>query len=270
LKDAEGSVIGLVGIGRDISDRKNADEEIRRLNTELEQRVIDRTAELEAAVHELETFSYSVSHDLRAPLRAINGFSLALVEDKADQLDEEGKSHLAHIIQSTKRMSKIVDDLLKLAKVTQVEMNREDVDLGKIAQSILEELRLAAPTREVEVSIESNMMIQADASLIRILMDNLLNNAWKFTSKRETAHIDVGKTVLEGKSVYYVHDDGAGFDMAYASRLFIAFQRLHNPSEFEGTGIGLATVGRIVKRHGGRVWARSVPGQGSTFYFMLG
>ena len=270
LKDNDGNIIGVVGIGRDISDRKEADEEIRRLNAELEERVLSRTAELEIAVRELETFSYSVSHDLRAPLRAINGFSLALLEDKADALDDEGKSHLNRIIQSTKRMSKIVDDLLKLSKVTQVEMSREEIDLGSVARSILDDFKMGAPERKVEVIIEAGMIVLGDTSLIRILMENLLNNAWKFTSKREMAHIEVGKTELEEKAVYYVQDNGAGFDMAYASRLFNAFQRLHTPAEFEGTGIGLATVGRIIKRHGGKVWALSAVDQGSTFYFMLG
>jgi PAS domain S-box-containing protein len=237
---------------------------------ELEERIQERTAQLEAANKELEAFSYSVSHDLRAPLRAIDGYSQALLEDYESVLDEMGKAYLQYVRQSSHQMSGLIDDLLRLSRIMRSNMNRTQVDMSAIATQIANELQEAQPERQVEFIIAPEMIVDADENLIRIVMQNLLNNAWKFTSRHPTALIEVGTVEQEdGAQAYFVSDDGAGFNMAYSNKLFAPFQRLHGVHEFEGTGIGLATVQRIIKRHSGRVWAEGAVEQGARFYFTL-
>jgi len=234
-----------------------------------EQRVIERTAQLKAANQELEAFAYSVSHDLRAPLRSIDGFSRALLQDYADRLDDPGQHYLQRIRAATQQMSQLIDDLLKLSRVTRSEMRREPVDLSALARAIAAELQATQPERQVEWSIAPRLVVNADAHLMRILLNNLMGNAWKFTAKHSTAKIELGTTQQDSQPVYFVRDDGAGFDITYVDKLFGAFQRLHSANEFEGTGIGLATVQRIVHRHGGRVWAKGAVEQGAAVYFTL-
>lgn len=263
FKDAEGLVV--TAAIRDISNRRKSEEM-------LEQQRIEMTrsnAELDAANRELEAFSYSVSHDLRAPLRSIDGFSLALLEDYADKLDAEGKKNLERVRAATQRMGALIDDLLSLARVTRSGMKLEKMNLSAVASEVTDKLKESQPGRRIELRIEEGLETTADPSLLRIALENLLGNAWKFTAKKPLSHIEFGKTRDNGTPAYFVRDDGAGFDPAYAERLFGAFQRLHSTSEFPGTGIGLATVQRIVHRHGGKIWAESAVGQGATFYFTL-
>jgi PAS domain S-box-containing protein len=243
----------------DISERKRAEEEICR-----------RGQLIEAANKELESFSYSVSHDLRAPLRSIDGFSQALLEDCAGLLNEQGKDHLNRIRAASQRMGQLIDDLLDLAHTARHEVRHEPVDLSALALGVADEVRKIWPGRQVELVVAPGLRAQGDPGLLRIVFDNLLGNAWKFTSKQERATIEVGALSHDGTTAYFVRDNGAGFDMAYADKLFGAFQRLHAMTEYPGTGIGLATVQRIVARHGGLVWAEGQVGQGATFYFTLG
>jgi PAS domain S-box-containing protein len=253
----------LLGIGVDISERKKAEQEIILFNELLEEKVRERTKELEA-------FSYSVSHDLRAPLRSIEGFSLALVEDYLDQLDDQAKDYIARIRRATEIMGELIDDMLKLSRITRTEIDKADINISSIALTVVDELRRAHPDRLVKVTIPDSLTDYADSRLIKIVLENLLGNAWKFTGKKTDAEIEFGVTQQGGKNVYFVRDNGTGFDMEYVDKIFAPFQRLHNIEEFPGTGIGLATVRRIISRHGGTVWAESVPDQGATFYFTLG
>jgi signal transduction histidine kinase len=246
-------------------ERRAAEEQMTALN----QRLARDNAELDAVNRELESFSYSVSHDLRAPLRAIDGFSQALNEDYADRLDAEGQGYLKRVRQAAQRMGMLIDDLLRLAHVTRSEVVREEVDLTDMAGKVLQELQGAAPERHVVTTIAPGLKALADGRLMRVVFDNLLGNAWKFTSRRDPAQIELGVETIEGQRTYYVRDNGAGFDMTYAGKLFGAFQRLHDSTDFPGTGVGLATVQRVIRKHGGRVWAQARPDQGATFYFTL-
>jgi signal transduction histidine kinase len=241
-------------------------DERRRVGTEIQ----GVNAELSAANKELEAFSYSVSHDLRSPLRSIDGFSHALLEDCADKLDDAGKNYLNRIRAATQRMGMLIDDLLNLSRLSRAEMRKQDLDISALAYSIADELQRVQPERQIELRIEDGLKATADPGLLRVVLENLLNNAWKFTSKHASARIEFGMTSTDGTSAFFVRDDGAGFDPAYADRLFGAFQRLHAMSEFAGTGVGLATVQRIIHRHGGRIWAESALDRGTTFYFTLG
>ena len=250
---------------RDITERKHAEEAVQRQGDELTR----SNAELTATNRELESFSYSVSHDLRAPLRSISGFTTALLEDFGDSLNAEARDHLRRVRLATERMGTLIDDLLNLSRLARAKMTVGPVDLSDMAKRIAFELQKTQPERLAEFRIEDGLQAMADPHLMRIAFENLLGNAWKFTSKRERALIELGKAEGNGTPAYFVRDNGAGFDPAYKDRLFGAFQRLHNASEFPGTGIGLATVERIILRHGGRIWAEGGVEQGATFHFTL-
>ena len=260
-----GDDIYFTGLVRDITQRRQAEGHIQRLNEDM--RV--RTVALEAVNKELEAFSYSVSHDLRAPLRAIDGFSQVLLEDHAVVLDIEGRGHLQRIRTAAQHMGVLIDDLIRLSRVTRSEILIQEVDMSELAADIARELRMREPQHRVELTIEAKLQVRGDARLLRIALENLLNNAWKFTRGRDPAHIAFGRTQHNGQPAYFVQDDGAGFDVAYADKLFGVFQRLHDAREFPGTGIGLATAQRVIHKHGGRIWAQSVPDKGATFYFMF-
>lgn len=257
-------------IAGEIAERRRAEEEVRTLNTALEERVALRTAELEAAVGDIESFSYSVSHDLRAPLRHIASFSQILQEDHAHQLDAEARDYLNRISRGAIRMGQLIDELLDLSRIGRAPLNRTQVDLSAMAREVVDELSEAYPERTVAVTIPSGIRGWADPLLVRVVLQNLLDNAWKYTGRSPEAAIAFGETEKEGEPVYFVADNGAGFDMEYADKLFGPFQRLHTDAEFEGTGIGLATVRRIIERHGGRIWAKSEVNRGATFFFTLG
>jgi PAS domain S-box-containing protein len=265
LRDKGGKLRGFGKVTRDITNRKKEEEQLRVQRTELAQ----KNTQLSAANKDMESFSYSVSHDLRTPLRTIDGFSHALLEDCSDKLDEESKDYLKRIRAATQRMGALIDDLLSLSRLTRLPMRVSTVDISTLANSVANELKLAQPGRDIDLQITPGLQATADSGLLRVVFQNLLSNAWKFTSKKTSAHISCGQTNVDGKNAFFVRDDGAGFDPAYAGRLFGAFQRLHGMTEFEGTGVGLATVQRIVHRHNGRIWAESAVDKGATFYFTL-
>lgn len=283
LRDDSGRVVAGIMVMRDITMRRAAEQALQRAHEQLELRVEERTRELaeankalearseelQQAGKELESFSYSVSHDLRAPLRSIDGFSLAILEDCADSLDEQGRDYLARVRAATQRMARLIDDLLKLSRVGRHEIRRRPVDLSLLAHRVVEELQLATPGRIVDVQIDDGILVDGDPQLLRIVMDNLIGNAWKFTENREVARIRIGTTENGGSHCIYVADNGAGFNMKYAGKLFAPFQRLHTEAQFPGTGIGLATVQRIISRHGGKIWAHAEPDNGATFYLIL-
>ncbi len=260
----------LAAMLEDVSDRVRAQEELRRLNAELEQRVETRTSQLETANRELEAFAYSISHDLRAPLRALDGFSEILAEDYAGVLDGEGLRHLARIRSAAQKMGQLIDALLALSRLSRQDLAFDAVDLSRLALRLGDHLRLADPGRHVELTVQPGCRAVTDAQLAEVLLGNLLDNAWKFTAGRDPAHILVGSLQADGETAFFVRDDGAGFDPAYAGKLFQPFQRLHAAEDYPGTGIGLASVRRIVSRLGGRCWAEGAVDGGATFFFTLG
>jgi PAS domain S-box-containing protein len=259
VRSAGGEIIGASQLSRDISELKRMQEEL-----------LHAKGSLEAANRELEAFSYSVAHDLRSPLRSIDGFSQALLEDCADQLDEDGRKYLRFVRESAQLMAQLIDDILTLSRVTRSEFQREEVDMTALAGAAVARLERRESGRRVEVAIQEGLTAVGDPALLTVVFDNLIGNAWKFTGKRDRARVEFGAEPRAGEQVFFVRDNGAGFDMAYVGKLFGVFQRLHAAHEFEGTGVGLATVQRIIHRHGGRVWAEGEVGAGATFYFTLG
>jgi len=251
---------------RDITGREKAEEEVRGLNKDLEHHI----RQLEESNKELDAFSYSVSHDLRSPLRSIDGFGRALVEDYSGKLDDEGRDYLERIRGATQRMSQLIDDLLKLSRVARMEANRETVDLSAIAADIAGRLRKNHPERPVQFVIAEGLAASGDERLLTVVLENIVANAWKFSEKKPQAVIEFGVTSVQGEPAYFVKDNGAGFDMAFADKLFNPFQRLHHAAEYSGTGVGLATVKRIINRHGGRVWIEGEVDKGTTVFFTLG
>jgi PAS domain S-box-containing protein len=259
IRDASGRIILSIGMVHDITERKRAEEELR------------RNAEQLAAINkELESFSYSISHDLRAPLRTIKSFSGILLEEYSSKLDAEGEGFLKRIMGGTDKMSELIDDMLSLSKISRQEMNPHEIDLSAIVGAIINELRQSEPGRKVEVAIAEELKAYGDSRLMNIALSNLIGNAWKYSSKAANARIDFGTIEKNGEMLYYVRDNGAGFDMKHAEKLFAPFQRLHSDSEFSGTGIGLAIVDRVIKRHDGKIWAEAKEGQGATFFFTVG
>jgi light-regulated signal transduction histidine kinase (bacteriophytochrome) len=263
--------------------RREKESEIKKLNAELEKRVQERTSELEkanvalttrsnelqAANKELEAFCYSVSHDLRAPVRTIGGFAKVLTESYSHRLDENGKQYLDRVERGVERMIELIDDLLELSRISRSKLVCTEVDLSALANAVTGELRTSAPERIITFEVQSGLVAHGDAGLLRVLIENLLGNSWKFTRKHAAPRIEFGKGQARGKTAFFVRDNGAGFEMKYAKKLFGAFERLHSPGEYEGHGIGLATVQRIVHRHGGQAWGEGRPGEGAIFYFTL-
>jgi PAS domain S-box-containing protein len=271
ITDGAGRAQAICGISTDITELKRAEERVRQLNTELEVRVRDRTAELEASTRELDAFAYSVSHDLRAPLRSVAGFSELILEDYGDRLDETGRGYLRRALSATDRMGQLIDDLLNLSRTTRAELTRQPVDLTALAHRVVADVAAAAPEREpeVEVEVDDGLRTVGDPILLELVLQNLISNAWKFTAKVEKPRIRFGADEEDGGRVFFVRDNGAGFDMRYKDKLFIPFQRLHSYNDFDGSGIGLAIVGRVISRHGGRIWAEGEPGGGAVFRFTL-
>jgi len=269
VQDADGQPMMAVVTMSDITESTRVADVIHQLNTDLERRVVERTAQLQTANQELEAFCYSVSHDLRAPLRTLDGFSQALLEDYAEKLDAQGRNYLGRIRAGSQRMGQLIDDLLNLSRLSRDEMCREEVNLSKMAHEVADETRATAPQRDAEFVIAEGLTAETDPRLLRIVLTNLFGNAWKFTAKQPHTRIEFGSTGENGGKEYFMRDNGAGFDQAYSSKLFGAFQRLHAAKDFPGTGIGLATVQRIIQRQGGRVWAEGKVEQGATFHFTL-
>jgi light-regulated signal transduction histidine kinase (bacteriophytochrome) len=283
LYDEEGALVGFSNVTRDISERKQvemqleltmqslrkSEEKYRTLANELEIKVAERTSQLEAANREMEAFTYSVSHDLRAPLRAIDGFSRVIVMNYSSLLDDDGKDYLGRIRESSQQMGELIDGLLELSRLSKADVRLEKVDLSGLAKDLAANLKEREMDRQVEFRIQDGITATGDSRLLRTALQNLFENAWKFTGKKDKAVIEFGETRYEGQVAYFVKDNGAGFDPTFASKLFGAFQRLHTAEEFPGIGIGLATVQKILRRHGGRIWAISEVDKGATFYFSL-
>ncbi|MFL5343192.1 MAG: sensor histidine kinase [Hyalangium sp.] len=269
MYDENGQYSGSLATITDVTARRNAEEQVRQLNAELERRIAERTAQLEFSNRELEAFAYSVAHDLRSPLRGIASFSDALTEDCAGQLDEVGLDYLRRIRGGAQRMSELIDGILALSRVNRTALVASRCDLSAMARTIAEQLHQLQPERQVRFTLQAGLVEQGDPQLLRSVLENLLGNAWKFTRERPVAEIEFGAKEEQGVRRYFVKDNGAGFDMAYRDKLFGVFQRLHAQAEFEGNGVGLATVQRIIRRHGGRVWGEGQPGQGACFTFTL-
>ena len=269
LRNAEGTVEQWFGTNTDVDELKRAEDEIKALNTELEARVVKRTAELEAANKELEAFSYSVSHDLRAPLRAINGFAGIVLEEFGPQLPPEARRYLDRICSGGKRMGELIDDLLSFSRLSRQPLNRQRVDTARLVEEALAEAKSTGTNRPVETHIGDLPPCMGDPALLKQVWINLLSNAVKYSRDRTPAIVEAGCEQADGKTVYFVRDNGVGFDMQYAGKLFGVFQRLHRADEFEGTGVGLAIVQRIVHRHGGHIWVTAEPDRGAAFYFTL-
>jgi light-regulated signal transduction histidine kinase (bacteriophytochrome) len=257
--------ISILVVCQDITHRKRAQEEIEQLNADLK----SRATELEEANRELDTFNSAVAHDLRKPLTAVNGYCQILLESCADSLDERCTDFIREAYQGTCRMNRLIDTLLSFARLTRVEPYREWIDISALADTLGKELQLEEPDRRVEFRIARGLIAHGDAALLRVVLENLLGNAWKYTGVKEKAIIEFGQEELDGHQVFFVRDNGSGFDMIHVEKLFLPFQRLPGTEEFSGHGIGLATVERIIRRHGGRIWARGEPGKGATFYFTL-
>ena len=270
INDAAGVITGFVAIKEDITGRKRTESQLQQLNEELEERIRERTALLELANAELDAFSYSVSHDLRTPLRGIDGFSQALMEECGDQLSPAARHYLQRVRAGTQRMGQLIDDLLKLSRVSRGTLNRQRLDLSAMAAALLEEIRQGDPGRRLEIRLEPGLTASGDQGLVRSVLQNLLGNAWKYTARVPEVRIEVFRSVQpDGSVAFCVRDNGAGFDMAYAGKLFAPFQRLHSTHDFEGSGIGLAIVKRIIRRHGGQVWATGAVDRGASFCFTL-
>ncbi len=267
--DDTGKLARLVGVCQDITDQKVAEEQVRQLNADLERRVAERTRTLESSMRDVEAFNAMVSHDLRAPLSVISLSCSVLMQGKSEPLSERVVENLNRIQRSVTYMTELVGDLLALAHVGNAPIARSEIDLTKLAEEVVADLRLATHKREATVAIAPNLRCSADPGLMRAAMENLLGNAWKYSSRIANARIEVGKTAIDGRDAFFVKDNGAGFDMKEAHRLFAPFERLHKATDFEGTGVGLAAVHRIMDRHGGRIWAESEPDRGATFYFAL-
>ena len=266
--DEQGRLRKLVGVCQDITDRKEAEEEVRLLNLGLEQRVAERTRTIENSMRDLDAFNSMVSHDLRAPLTTIQ-LTCDRMLRKRVEIPESALTMIETISRSSVRMARLISDLLTLSRVTHGEVASSDVDLSALCTDALASLQRASPEREVEVAVAPDLRCLGDEGLLRVALENLIANAWKYSSRVAHARVEVGAAEIDGGRAFFVKDNGAGFDMSEAHRLFGAFQRLHSPSEFEGTGVGLATVHRIIERHGGRIWAQSAPGEGATFFFVL-
>jgi PAS domain S-box-containing protein len=268
LLDLAGEPYAICGISTDITARKKAEDEVAVLNAELERRVLERTAELETTTSDLRAFAYSVSHDLRAPLRSLHGFSEVLLDEYPGRvLDEAGVAYLRRVQANATQMEQTIEALLTLSRTVRAELRREQIDLGELATVIQQELQAQQPDREVDLRLEGELIASADERLFRLALQNLMTNAWKFTAKRSRAEITIGSLRTESRTVFFIRDNGAGFDPRLAQKLFEPFQRLHSTRDFEGTGIGLAIVQRVIGRHSGEIWAESTPDHGATFFF---
>jgi len=269
VRDESNQIYRIIGIARDITQRKRADEALRMVNISLEERVAERTKALEETNQELQAFSYSVSHDLRAPLRSIDGFSKILLEDYKDKLDDEGKEHLKIVCEASQRMGQLIDHMLMLSRLTLSEIRRELIDMEELALAVASDLQCAYPDRNIDFNIAKGLSVNSDPDLLKIVLENLFGNALKFTGQQSRALIEMGKTEKDGVTTYFVRDNGVGFDPKHADKIFAVFHRLHSNDQFPGDGVGLATVQRIIRRLGGKVWAEGEVGEGATFYFTI-